>query len=30
MFWGSTLETEGGLQNLMDIPGIVKWDDDTR
>jgi len=30
MFWGvGGRNKEGGLQNMMDIPGIVMWDDDT-
>ncbi|MYF98264.1 hypothetical protein F4212_03890 [Candidatus Poribacteria bacterium] len=30
MFWGlSNRNAEGGLQNMMDIPGIVMWDDNT-
>lgn len=29
-FWGlQGRNREGGLQNMMDIPGIVQWDDDT-
>ncbi len=29
-FWGLQARNEaGGLQNMMDIPGIVQWDDDT-
>ncbi len=29
-FWGlAGRNREGGLQNMMDIPGIVQWDDDT-
>lgn len=29
-FWGLQGRNEaGGLQNMMDIPGIVQWDDDT-
>ena len=30
MFWGlAGRNREGGLQNMMDIPGIVMWDDNT-
>lgn len=30
MFWGlGNRNAEGGLQNMMDIPGIVMWDDNT-
>ena len=30
MFWGlAGRNREGGLQNMMDIDGIVMWDDDT-
>ena len=30
MFWGlNARNSEGGLQNIMDIPGIVMWDDNT-
>lgn len=30
MFWGLQARNEvGGLQNMMDIPGIVMWDDNT-
>ena len=30
MFWGfNGRNSEGGLQNMMDIPTIVMWDDDT-
>jgi hypothetical protein len=30
MFWGlNERNGAGGLQNIMDIPGIVMWDDDT-
>ena len=30
MFWGvGGRNKEGGLQNMMDIPDIVMWDDDT-
>lgn len=29
-FWGKdNRNAEGGLQNMMDIPGIVQWDDNT-
>ena len=29
-FWGlQGRNREGGLQNMMDIPGILQWDDDT-
>lgn len=29
-FWGLQARNEaGGLQNMMDIPGIVQWDDNT-
>ena len=29
-FWGlNNRNAEGGLQNMMDIPGILQWDDDT-
>ena len=29
-FWGQgNRNAEGGLQNMMDIPGILQWDDDT-
>ena len=29
-FWGlAGRNREGGLQNMMDIPGILQWDDDT-
>ncbi|MCY4404524.1 MAG: hypothetical protein OXD54_18315 [Candidatus Poribacteria bacterium] len=29
-FWGlGNRNAEGGLQNMMDIPGILQWDDDT-
>ena len=29
-FWGvAGRNSEGGIQNMMDIPGIVQWDDDT-
>ncbi len=29
-FWGKgNRNAEGGLQNMMDIPGILQWDDDT-
>ena len=30
MFWGlNNRNAEGGLQNMMDIPGILQWDDNT-
>jgi len=30
MFWGiAGRNSEGGIQNMMDIPDIVMWDDDT-
>lgn len=30
MFWGLNARNEtGGLENVMDIPGITMWDDDT-
>lgn len=30
MFWGiAGRNSEGGIQNMMDIPGIVMWDDNT-
>ena len=30
MFWGiAGRNSEGGIQNIMDIPGIVMWDDNT-
>ncbi len=30
-FWGlAGRNEEGGLQNMMDIPGIVQWDDNTQ
>jgi hypothetical protein len=30
MFWGlNARNSEGGIQNIMDIPGIVMWDDNT-
>ena len=29
-FWGiGGRNSEAGIQNMMDIPGIVQWDDDT-
>jgi len=29
-FWGvAGRNSEGGIQNMMDIPGMVQWDDDT-
>jgi hypothetical protein len=29
-FWGlNGRNKEGGIQNMMDIPGILQWDDDT-
>jgi hypothetical protein len=30
MFWGLNARNQtGGLENMMDLPGIVMWDDDT-